>query len=77
MVKLLGAIMCPDLHTPRLVDGYASTRMHSVVSKNATFILGNPTDHGFVPVMFCDLNLIRKLMRGMCHCHKTTWYLTT
>ena len=77
MVKLSSATMCPDLCTPGLVDGCASTRMHSIVSKNTTFILGNPTDHGFVPGMFCVLNLIQNLMRGMCNCHKTTLYLIT
>jgi hypothetical protein len=66
--------VCPDMCTPGLVDGYASTRMRSLVSKNATFILGNPTDHGFVPVMFCLLYLIQKLIRGMCNCPKTTLY---
>ena len=77
MVKLLGATVCPDLCTPGLVDGCASTRIHSIVSKKTAAILGNPTDHGCLPVVFCVLNLIQKLMRGMCNCHKTTLYLIT
>jgi len=77
MVKLLGATICADLCTPGLVDGYVSTRMRSIVSKKIAVILGNPTNHGFMPGMFCVLNLIKKLMRGMCNCHKTAFYLIT
>jgi len=51
--------------------------MCSMVSKKTAVILGNPTGHGSVPGMFCVLNLIKKLMRGMCNCHKTAFYLTT
>jgi len=58
MVKLLGATVCADLCTTGLVDGYMSTRMHNIVSKKTSVILGNPTDHGSVPGMFCVLNLI-------------------
>ena len=67
--------MCSDLCTPGLVDGYTSTRVRSIVSKKTAVILGYPTDHGFVPGMFCVLNLIWKLMKGMCDCRKITLYL--
>ena len=77
MMELVGATVCPDLCTPGLVDGYASTRICSIVSKKTTIILGNPTNCGFVLGMFCVLNFIQKLMRDLCNCHKTTLFLIT